>query len=495
MDVPEPADRLIVASNRGPVSWTREDGETVAHAGDGGLVVALGDALHTKPRADPTSPSRGTSAGEWVSVALSDDDAAVAEEHAGGPFTAEVRGGPLTLRLVDPGKAYERYYEQVANRMLWFTLHELWAEPYEPAGTGWREAWDDYLEVNRLVAEAVVAAVGDDADVEVHLQDYHLLAAAPTIREALPHARVLHYVHTPWPEPLALRRLPDRVVTTLLDSLLACDLVAVSSPRWAEGFRRCACDLGGARRDGDAVRRVGRSTAVGSFTLGVDRGTLTALGDSDDVARERADLEALVGDRRLVVRADRSDLSKNVLRGLQAYAELLEREPERREDTVHVALLNPSRQDVPEYASYLERCQEEAEAIRRHLGDDVLHLEVGGNYPRVVAALQLADVVLTNPVIDGTNLVAKEAAVLSRRDAVLVLSPYAGAADVMGDAALLANPYDVEAQADALSQALAMPEHERGARARRLAEAAVLGSPGEWLADQREALARACATP
>ncbi len=472
--------RLLAASNRGPVAWTREDDELVPHAGDGGLVVALADALHATP-------------GEWISVALSDDDAAVSAQHAGGPFAAEVRGGPLTLRLVDAGKAFQRYYEQVANRLLWFTLHELWAEPYEPTGTGWREAWDDYLEVNRLIAEAVVDAAANHDDVEVHLQDYHLLAAAPLIREALPHVRLLHYLHTPWPGPLALRRLPDRVVTTILDALLACDLVAVSSPRWAEGLRRCACDLGGARRDGDGVRRVGRRTAVEAFTLGVDGPTLRALGDGEDVAREREDLAAWCGGRRLVVRADRSDLSKNVLRGLHAYAELLEREPERRDDTVHLALLNPSRQDVPDYADYLQRCEAEARAICRHFGDEVLRLEVGGNYPRVVAALQLADVVLCNPVIDGTNLVAKEAAVLSRRDAVLVLSPYAGAADVMGDAALLANPYDVEAQADALAQALAMPEQERGTRARRLAEAAVAGAPGEWLTAQRDALARAVA--
>jgi trehalose 6-phosphate synthase len=474
--------KLIVASNRGPVSWHRtEQGGLEASRGFGGLVTALGGAMQDEP-------------GTWVSVALGEEDAEVAKEHAGEPFEVGTDGGTYTLRLLDVGDRYEPYYNEIANRLLWFTVHGLWGEPYEPSGRGWRDAWDAYRSVNEDVARAVIAAAGDEDDVEVHLQDYHLCTAARTVREALPRARILHYLHTPWVGPSELRRLPDAISEGVLHGLLAADVVAISSPIWANAFCRGAEVVAGAHVDGREVSWEGHRTLVADFVLGVDEEDLRATAASQEAVEAGAWVEEERGDRALVVRVDRTDLSKNILRGLHAYELLLERHPEHRGHTWHYAHLNPSRQGVPEYRAYLEACEEAAAGIAERFGEDCLTFAVTDHYPTAIAALQRYDVLLTNPVRDGTNLVAKEGPVLNERDGVLVLGRDAGAADVLARGALLVNAYDVEAQAEALHAALTMGPAERTRRARRLRAAARRGAPAKWLAAQRATL-RAATTP
>ena len=473
--------KLIVASNRGPVSWHRDDeGSWTPRRGAGGLIVALGGALLRQP-------------GTWVSVALEEGDREMAAAHPDGAFEADTDQGTFTLRLVDVGDSYGRYYDEVANRLLWFTLHQLWAEPYEPLGVGWSDAFEDYLSVNRAVARAVVAeATADpDADVEIHLQDYHLLTAAPLIREALPDARILLYIHTPWAHPTYLRRLPDPVVEAILEGLGACDLVGISAPEWADNLRATLVERGGGRADGERVATARGSTLVRDFVLGIDGGGLAQVAASDAAREERAALAEAVGGRRLIVRADRTDLSKNSIRGLQAFDLMLDAHPDLAAEVHFRMLLNPSRQGVAEYRDYLERCREETERLRAKWGEEVLLLDTSENFPRVVANLQAYDVLLTNPVIDGTNLVAKEGPALNENDGVLVLSRDAGAATTMGADALLVNPFDVEEQARALHRALTMGADERARRAAALKRAAALGAPADWLAAQRDALTEA----
>jgi trehalose 6-phosphate synthase len=280
------------------------------------------------------------------------------------------------------------------------------------------------------------------------------------------------------------------MVKGLMEGLAACDLVAVSAPEWAQNLRDCIVELGEGTADFDRIRTASGSTLVRDFLLGIDRPGLRAVADSDAATEERRDLMKQVGDRRLIVRADRTDLSKNILRGLHAFDLLLERHPELVEGVHFRILLNLSRQGVPEYREYLQRCLDEGERLRSKWGQEVLLIDTSQNFPRVVAALQSYDVLLTNPVIDGTNLVAKEGPALNDRDGVLVLSRNAGAATIMGDA-LLVNPFDVEQQAEALYQALTMPATERARRAASLATAAIMGTPSDWLTAQQEALEEA----
>lgn len=474
---------LIVASNRGPVRWhVTTDGRRQAQKGAGGLVTALAGALATEP-------------GQWVSVAMDETDRALAAEYAGKAVPVELDGTATQVRPVDLGDRFADYYNEVSNRWLWFTVHDLWQAPYEPAGVGWHEPWfDAYLPANAQVGAAVAEAVDEvGSRAQVMLQDYHLCAAGRTVRETHPDVELLHYVHTPWATPQMMGRLPDPVVRGLLDGLLAADVVAFSSPEWGERFRETARAYAGATRDGDALIVDGRRVVVADFVLGVEAEALARRADADDVRAAAARLEDQRGDRALLVRADRTDLSKNVLRGLRAYERLLERYPEWRGRVWHYANLNPSRQDVPEYAAYLAACREAADRIVERFGDDALTLDIGDDYPAVLAALQRYDVLLTNPVVDGTNLVAKEGPTLNERDGALVLSRNAGAQEVLGDAAVAVNPYDVEETAEALHAALSMAPDERAERARHLRAQAALGAPGEWLAAQRAVLREAAA--
>ncbi len=465
---------LVVASNRGPVSWERDGDELRAERGAGGLVSALGEVM---------------AAGEntWISLALDDTAREVAAEHTGQAFDAETDRGTYRLRLLDVGDRLDPHYNVVSNRLLWFTLHELWGAPYEPNGADWSDPWyHGYTAVNEAVAAAVVDAADETS--EIHLQDYHLLTAGSTVRSQLPEAGLLHYVHTPWVGPEYLRMLPDRISMGILKGLLAADVVAFSSPFWSEAFRRCATDLCGADVSGDMVTLGDDETVVADFVLGVDADALEEQSDTDDVRRAAEDLEAQLDGRRLLLRVDRTDLSKNILRGLLAYEHLLARHPEHRDRVWHLALLNPSRQDVPEYVAYLEACQQAADRIHERFGEHVLEFAVGGDYPRVLAGFRRYDVMFTNPVIDGTNLVAKEGAVLNRTNGAIVLSRTAGAAHVLGDDALLVNPYDVESQVEALHRSLTMDADERAKRATALREASMRGSPRDWFAAQRARL-------
>jgi trehalose 6-phosphate synthase len=238
-----------------------------------------------------------------------------------------------------------------------------------------------------------------------------------------------------------------------------------------------------------------RSVLVRVYPLGVDPGPLLERAAEPDVAEAQQQLRAEVGTARIIGRVDRTEPAKNVQVGLLAFADLLDRWPEHREQVIHVVLAYPSRQDVAEYRDYTELCQQTAAEINARFATpqwQPINFEVRDDYPRSLATLRSCDVMLINPLRDGMNLVAKEGALLSH-DAVLVLSREAGAADQMGEYALLVDPADVSGTAEALAAALAMPADERARRHRGLREIAAALPPHAWLERQLADLAAATA--
>ena len=452
--------KLIVVANRGPVGYGRSaSGERIVLRGGGGLVTALRSLV---AHHDVT----------WIASAMSDEDRAVAAEHGGDGFEETARdGSPYRLRLVahEP-TAYDWYYNVVANPTLWFLQHYMWGLPYAPdLDLGLHNAWfAGYLPVNEAFAIAVAAELDRDPDATVFLHDYHLYLAPKLIRDARPGAVMSHFVHIPWPQSDYWHVLPEHLRRAVHEGLLANDIVGFHTHRWRRNFLRSCEDLLGAEVD-DAAGTVvhdGRSTLVTSHPIGIDPLEFDDLKDSPAVLEQ----ERQIVERRpefLVVRVDRTDPSKNVVRGFRAFGLFLDQHPELHGRVVLLALLDPSRQDIPEYSEYLGAIQREARVVNDRFqteGWTPIDLQIADNFAQSVAAYKQYDVLLVNAVFDGLNLVSKEAPLVNGRDGVLVLSENAGAHEELGAWALTVNPVDVYGQAQAIHEALTMPAEERGRR-------------------------------
>jgi trehalose 6-phosphate synthase len=262
--------------------------------------------------------------------------------------------------------------------------------------------------------------------------------------------------------------LPSPIRRAIHDGLLACDLVGFHTTRWRKNFLRSCVDLLGADTDFEdgAVAYDGRITHVGARPLSVDSAELDELAASDDV---RAVEQRLVGSRPefLVLRVDRTDPSKNVVRGFRAFELFLDAHPELHGRVSLLALLDPSRQDIPEYAEYVGAIQRAARLVNDRFQRDgwtPVDLRIEDNFAETVAAYKQFDVLLVNAIFDGLNLVSKEAPLVNERDGVLLLSENAGAYEELAPWALTINPFDVAGQADAIHRALELPAEERRER-------------------------------
>jgi trehalose 6-phosphate synthase len=382
----------------------------------------------------------------WIANAMTAEDRAVAREPQRG-----------TVLLAQDEHAYELFYNVAANPTLWFVQHMLWNLAFTPDFD--RDAWNDgYAVVNETMARAVIAALDRDPDASVFFHDYHLYLAPALVRRARPDALMSHFVHIPWPETGAWSVLPPEIRCDVFAGLLANDVVGFHTDRWRRNFLRGCSDVLGARVEGDVVEHGGRRTLVTAHPIGIDTAEFDALAVDAEVSARERELAASRPEL-LVLRVDRTDLSKNIVRGFRAFGLMLERHPELRGRVRMLALLDPSRQDIPEYADYLAAVEREA----RSLGDAV-DLRIADDFARSVAAYKQFDVLLVNAVYDGLNLVSKEAPYVNARDGVLVLSENAGSYEELGEWALPVNPFDVSGQADAIHAALTMAPAERRRR-------------------------------
>ncbi|MBT2235615.1 trehalose-6-phosphate synthase [Nonomuraea sp. NEAU-A123] len=471
---------VLVASNRGPVSFTvSDDGVLTMKRGGGGLVSGLSGVM----KDDGVL---------WICAALSDGDRGAVRQAPGGRLD-QAGYDTGALRMLDiPPATFHRAYNAVANSTLWFVNHLLYDIPNAPLfGTKFQREWESYRDYNGAFALALAEEAGHEARVMV--QDYHLTLTPAMLRAERPDLRIAHFSHTPWAPPEYFSLLPDEVAREVLEGILGADHAGFLTGRWAGAFMDCCRALLGAEVDltGRTVTHEGRTTHIGVHGLGVDGVALWERAHEPDVESNMAALREQVGDRRLIVRIDRTELSKNIVRGLVAYREFLLAHPEWHGRVVHLAFAYPSRHDLPQYREYTASVQRCAQEIEDEFGTEdwePLILNVNDDYPRSLAAYRLADVLLVNPIRDGMNLVAKEGPVLSPR-ATLVLSREAGAAAELGAHALMVNPYDVTGTAIALHDALVMPEEERMRRRELLEAAATALPPQKWFAAQLDALA------
>jgi trehalose 6-phosphate synthase len=467
---------LVLVSNRGPVTF-QADGEV--QRGSGGLVTALtGLASHREA--------------VWIASAMSEQDVEVSRQHGGRAFPVRSpAGGEYQVRLVaSDAEAYDRFYNVFANPMLWFIQHYLWDLSNAPDISRHEiEAFEfGYNVVNEDLARAVVEELRELQEPVVMVHDYHLYTLPDLVRRARPDVFLHHFIHIPWTQSDAWRVLPSRIREEIFGGLLANDIIGFHTRSYRRNFLQCCRDLMDLEVDFErgTVRFGEREVWVRAYPLPIDHRATRRIAQGERVRELERELLARRRDF-LILRVDRADLSKNVLRGFSAFDLFLEQHPEFSERVTFMAQLMPSRTDVPQYAEYLDRIEALVAVVNhRHGTPDwmPIQLKLRDDLEEAMAAYRHYDVLLVNAMFDGMNLVAKEGPIVNEREGVSILSENTGAHEELGEFALSVNPFDIQELADSIYAALTMTPAERRRRAQGLAQIVTSRDPGDWIDEQ-----------
>lgn len=445
----------MLVSNRGPISFSEDGGQLTARRGAGGLVSGLSPLLS------------GTDT-TWVAAALSEGDRIAA---ARGVTEAD----DLRVRtvVIDP-QVLRQAYDVICNSTLWFLHHGLYDLSRRPIiDAAWHEAWKSYRTYTESFAEVIASESPPDSIVLA--QDYHLALLGPMLRERRPDITAVHFSHTPFAPPMLMRVLPQYAATELLEGMSGYHACGFHTRRWAADFEASSIDT------------IGSHPATFVAPLGSDPADIAAHAKSEACQAAVTDIDRTVGQRQLIVRVDRVELSKNLLRGMRAYDTMLSNRPDLRGRVVFRSLGYPSREGLPEYLAYRQEVTTLADVINRRWSDadwTALELDMTNDFPRSIAHLRRYDVLLVNPIRDGLNLVAKEGPIVNERNGTLILSREAGIHDELKGPAISVNPYDIQQQAEALAAALDRTAEQRAEAASELRKLALRRTPADWLSDQ-----------
>ena len=451
---------LIIASNRGPVEYSiQADGSLASTRGSGGMVTALMAAARFVPAT-------------WVASAMTEGDR-IAAERAGDDLL-KVPEHQLNVRFVAvPPAVYQRHYYVFCNPLLWFIQHSMWNTPRTPnIGRAVYEAWETgYIAVNEAIAAAVLKeARAHKKPSYVLLQDYHLYLAPAIVRREAPEATILHFTHIPWPGPRTWGLLPEFMRRRIHEDMLACDIVGLQTASDVRNFLHSCEDIVlGVDIDYGRwnIRYNGHTTRVRNYPISIDTAGLLEFSHSEEVEGYRTSLASLAGEQ-TIVRVDRSEPSKNVIRGLRAYELLLDRYSDLRGRVNLVQFLVPSRSDLGVYQTYTDEIFELVDSINDNFGSlewQPVQVLYENNYAQAIAGMYHYDVLMVNPLVDGMNLVAKEGPLVNKGDGVLLISEMAGAHEQLKQYSLNVSPTDLEGTVNALHTALTMPSEERRRRA------------------------------
>src|SRR6266478_926119 len=433
------ASRLIIATNRGPVEhYLTQDKTLKQRRGAGGMVTALIGAANSMEVT-------------WVAMAMTEGDRIAskeAQQHGNGLLQSPQQGHKMQLRYVAiPKTAYRKHYEQICNTLLWFLQHYL----YDATGDSTfarkiQDAWENgYCVANQAIADAV--------NVEIERED--------TVQVVM-----LQFIHIPWPDIRCWQFLPSNIAQAIYRGLVGNDIIGFQTERDARNFLEGARTLlDGAVVDFEegTVWWQGHRTQARSYPISI------SVTEERQVVQSRAGKYAaqkilpMLGEK-TIMHVDRLEPTKNIVRGFQAYAQMLDQYPELPGKVKFLAFLVPSRGSLSEYKRYHSEVLKIIDEINQKYGTDEwkpIEAIFENDRTQALAAMQYYDVLLVNPIIDGMNLVAKEGPVVNQRNGVLILSRTAGAFQQLGKASVPISPIDVTETAQALYKALTMPTDER----------------------------------
>ena len=472
---------LILVSNRGPVEHQMSgNGWPEARRGSGSVVTAFNSLAQNFEFT-------------WVASAMGEGDRVVSENGQGPHIKSSLPGHEINLRyVVTPRRVYHKYYNILCNPLLWFLQHYMWNPPYNPnVDAAVHDAWESgYIPVNQAFANAVIseAQALEQAPIVIG-HDYHLYLMPEFVRKEVPEAVIQHFVHIPWPTPQYWHMIPDYIIRRICESLCTTDLLGFQTI----GDVRCFLDTVEefvpdvtVDRTSHTVARNGRTTSVKVYPISINVEEVQRIANTPRALDYENRLSADTGDV-TIVRIDRAEPNKNIVRGFRAYELMLTRYPELKGKVKFLAFLVPSRTHIRQYQRYMDEIQQVIQQINNNHGTDdwqpiVPFIE--NNYTQAIAGMKLYDVLLVNTIIEGMNLVAKEGPVVNNRDGVLVLSHSSGVYQQLSDGAISVSPTDIEGTMEALHQAITMSAEDRKARAARMLNSVCREDINHWLYQQ-----------
>jgi trehalose 6-phosphate synthase len=472
---------LMVVSNRGPVEFYKYDSKIEMKRGAGGLVSTL-------------LPLMEALNGVWIASAMTPGDKEIAKRYPENrvPIPEEDPLFWVPFVVVDPDR-YEYYYSTISNPLLWFVQHYMWCSPYTPEiDDRIHLAWKDgYQYVNEKFAEKVLAeSKRSEKEPLIMLQDYHLYLCPAYIRKKMKKTFLSQFIHIPWPQSEYFSILPAYMRKAIIEGLLSNNLLGFHIPRYATNFIQ-TCEEYGAEVDYDEgiVWHQGQATQVKSYPISIDYDGIREMAGSEEVTRNEELIKDIKGDCFLFYRTDRADLSKNIIRGFQAYELFLHKYPQYQGKVKFLTTGKPTRQQIREYHDYYHDMMDIIENINIKYGNDdwkPIELIFKADYKLVVAAFKNYDCIIVNPIADGMNIVPKEASVVNQHNGVIILSDKAGCFDELKDQVIGVNPYDISQTAEAYHDALEMGETERQERSQNLKEIIGQRTIYHWISEQFE---------
>lgn len=477
------AHRLIIASNRGPVEFQLTQDKTLkARRGSGGMVTALIDAGN---RMTVT----------WVAMAMTEGDRIAVKEakQQGGFLRSPLPNQKMDLHYVTISKeAYRKHYEKISNELLWFLQHYMYDPTQESTATSrLQDAWENgYTVANQAIADAVITEIEREQTVPVvMLQDYHLYLAPAMIRKRHPTIVMQQFIHIPWPDVRCWHFLPSNIAHAIYSGLVGNDIIGFQTERDARNFLEGARTLlEGAVVDFEegAVWWRGHRTQARAYPISISVNEERKMVSSAAGRRASEQIKPLLCEH-TIMRVDRIEPTKNIIRGFQAYNDVLEQYPEFHGKVTFLAFLVPSRQTLSTYRRFDADMRALIDDINHKYGTDEwtpIQAFFGNDRIRALAAMRFYDVLLVNPIIDGMNLVAKEGAVVNEVGGVIVLSRTAGAFQQLAKGSVPTSPTDVFETAQALYTALTMPFEERHTKALIARQAVERNDLTLWIAKQ-----------
>ncbi|MFQ6027127.1 MAG: trehalose-6-phosphate synthase [Dehalococcoidia bacterium] len=477
---------LIVASNRGPVEHQMSPaGRPEARRGSGSIVTALNSMAQT---AEFT----------WVASAMGEGDRIISGNGRSTHFKSPLPGHMINLRyVVTPRRVYHKYYNVLCNPLLWFLQHYMWNPPYNPnVDASVHDAWNNgYIPVNQAFARAIIEDSQEYSNPPVVIgHDYHLYLLPEFVRREVPEAIIQHFIHIPWPTPRYWQMIPKYIATQICHSLCQADIVGFQTPQDRQSFLDTVEEFlpdSLIDRPEGMIRRNGRETWVKVYPISINVTEVQRIANSPRALEFEERLRPLRNEH-TIVRIDRAEPNKNVVRGFKAFELLLTRHPELQGKVNFLAFLVPSRTHIRQYQRYMDEIQQLINQINQNLGSEdwqPIRAFMENNYTQAIAGMKLYDVLLVNTIIEGMNLVAKEGPVVNTNDGVLVLSESSGAYHQLSEGALSVSPTDIEGTMETLFQALSMSAEERQDRSGKLADQVSREDINHWICRQLEDIA------